>query len=127
MIFSRILIIIIIQVAIGYLVSPKITADPPDQSRAGEIDAQVLFKKHCKICHGEDGKGKTDLGEGLGARDFTDIEFQDSITDEEIVEQITNGTPEKMFPFKDKLTAEERKALVPVIRAFGGYEIPLYP
>ncbi len=109
---TRILIIIFLQVAIGYLVLPEIIAD--------DIDAQGLYKAHCELCHGEDGKGKTDLGEGLGARDFTEKKFQDSITDENILEQITNGTPEKMFPFKDKLTAEEMKALVPVIRAFGG-------
>ncbi|HJO47819.1 MAG TPA: hypothetical protein QF625_02660 [Candidatus Scalindua sp.] len=46
--------------------------------------------------------------------------FQNSITDEKILKQIENATPERMFPFKDKLTAEEMKALVPVIRAFGG-------
>jgi len=109
---SRILIIIIIQVALGYFVSPK--------TIAAEIDAQGLFKKHCVICHGEDGKGKTELGEGLEARDFTDKKFQDSITDEKIIEQIANGTPEKMFPFRDKLTQEEMEALVPVVRAFGG-------
>ncbi len=112
MITSRILIIIIIQVALGYFISPK--------TIAAEIDAQLLFKKHCVICHGEDGKGKTDLGEGLEARDFTDKKFQDSITDEKILEQIANGTPEKMFTFRDKLTPEEREALVPVVRAFGG-------
>ncbi|MFQ5685832.1 MAG: c-type cytochrome [Candidatus Scalindua sp.] len=109
---TRILIIIFSQAFIGYFMVPKTFAD--------EIDAQALFKKHCVICHGEDGTGKTDLGSGLGARDFTDKKFQDSITDEKILEQIVNGTPEKMFPFKDKLTPEERKALVPVIRAFGG-------
>ncbi len=109
---SRILIIIIIQVALGYFVTPK--------TIAAEIDAQGLFKKHCVICHGEDGKGKTELGEGLGARDFTDKVLMDALTDEKIIEQIANGTPEKMFPFRDKLTQEEREALVPVVRAFGG-------
>jgi mono/diheme cytochrome c family protein len=110
--FTRIVVIIFVQALIGYFMVPK--------AFAGIIDAQGLFKTHCVLCHGEDGKGKTDLGEGLGARDFTDKKFQDSITDEKILEQIENGTPEKMFPFKDKLTAEEMKALVPVIRAFGG-------
>jgi mono/diheme cytochrome c family protein len=110
--FTRILIVISLQAAIGFLVLPKIIA--------GDIDAQGLYKKHCALCHGEDGKGKTDMGKGLGARDFTDKKFQDSITDEQIVEQIKNGTQEKMFPFKDKLTSEEMKAFVPVIRAFGG-------
>lgn len=111
MILLRVFIVIVVQIALCYFVSPKVIA--------GEIDAQELYEKHCVICHGDDGKGKTDLGEGLGARDFTDKSFQDSITDEEIIEQITNGTPERMFPFKDKLTTEEMKALVFVIRAFG--------
>ncbi len=110
--FTRILIIIFLQAFIGYFMVPK--------TFAGEIDAQGLYKKHCILCHGEDGKGKTDLGEGLGARDFTDKKSQNSITDEKTLEQIENETEEKMFPFKDKLTAEEMKALVPVIRAFGG-------
>ena len=109
---TRIVIIIFVQALIAYFMVST--------TFAGIIDAQGLFKTHCVICHGEDGKGKTDLGEGLGARDFTDKKFQDSITDEKILEQIENGTEDKMFPFKDKLTAEEMKALIPVIRAFGG-------
>jgi mono/diheme cytochrome c family protein len=109
--FKKILIIAILQVAIGYLVLPEIFAN--------EIDGQDLYKRHCVLCHGEDGTGKTDLGSGLGARDFNDKEFQAGITDEQIVEQIKNGTEDKMFPFSDKLTAEEMHALVPVIRGFG--------
>lgn len=109
--FQKMVIVIALQAAIGFFALPRITAD--------EIDAQGLYKKHCVTCHGEDGKGKTDLGEGLGARDFTDSEFQTSITDEQIVEQITNGTEEKMFPFKDKLTIEEIRSLISVVRAFG--------
>jgi len=110
--FIRLLIAILIQTTIGYFMAPETFADG--------IDAQELYKKHCVLCHGEDGKGKTDLGEGLGARDFTDKGFQNAITDEHILEQINNGTEDKMFPFKDKLTEEEIKSLVPVIRAFGG-------
>lgn len=109
--FTRILIVVILQAAIGYLVLPEIFAN--------DIDGQDLYKRHCVLCHGEDGAGKTDLGSGLGARDFNDKKFQAGITDEQILEQITNGTEEKMFPFKDKLTSEEMHALIPVIRAFG--------
>ena len=109
--FTRILIVIILQASIGYLVLPEIFAN--------DIDGQDLYKRHCVLCHGEDGTGKTDLGSGLGARDFNDKEFQTGITDEQIVEQIANGTEDKMFPFKDKLSPEEMHALIPVIRAFG--------
>ena len=77
---TRIVIIIFVQALIAYFMVST--------TFAGIIDAQGLFKTHCVICHGEDGKGKTDLGEGLGARDFTDKKFQDSITDEKILEQI---------------------------------------
>ena len=108
---SKICMLIMVQLALSYFVTPKLFAD--------EIDANDLFKRHCVVCHGEDGTGKTDLGEGLGARDFTQKEFQDSITDERIIEQITNGSEGTMFPFKDKLTLEEMKALIPIIRAFG--------
>ncbi|MHC4320926.1 MAG: c-type cytochrome [Planctomycetota bacterium] len=109
--FKRILAIVFLQAAIGYLVLPEIFAS--------DIDGQELYTTHCVLCHGEDGTGKTDLGSGLGARDFNDKAFQDGITDEQIVEQIANGTADKMFPFNDKLSAEEMHALVPVIRGFG--------
>ena len=109
--FKRILIIVFLQAAIGYLILPEIFAS--------DIDGQGLYAKHCVLCHGEDGTGKTDLGSGLGARDFNDKEFQTGITDEQILEQIANGTEDKMFPFNDKLSPEEMHALVPVIRAFG--------
>ena len=107
--FKKILIIVFLQAAIGYLVLPEIMDD--------DIDAQGIYTKSCVICHGEDGTGKTDLGSGLGASDFSDKAVQDSITDEQIVEQIANGS-DKMFPFKDKLSEEEIHALVPIVRAF---------
>ncbi len=109
--FTRVLIVFFLQAAIGYLVLPEVNA--------GDIDGQGLYREHCVLCHGEDGTGKTDLGSGLGARDFNDKLFQDGITGEQIVEQVAYGTPGKMFPFNDKLTKEEIEALVPVIKAFG--------
>ncbi len=108
---TRALIIVFLQAAFGYLALPVIFAS--------DIDGQELYAKHCVLCHGEDGTGQTDLGSGLGARDFNDKAFQDGITDEQIAEQIANGTEEKMFPFKDKLSEEEMQALVPIIRGFG--------
>ncbi|HHT9126779.1 MAG TPA: c-type cytochrome [Candidatus Brocadiia bacterium] len=90
-----------------------------------EIDAKALFEKHCKLCHGDDGKGKTFLGEGLGARDFTDSKWEATITDEQMMKQINEGSQnlkpgedKRMFGFGDKLTQEEIKALIPFVRAF---------
>ena len=49
---------------------------------------------HCKTCHGEDGH-PTPLGAELGAREFANAEWQAKTTDEQIIKQISNGTPEK--------------------------------
>ena len=87
-------------------------------SKAADIDAKKLYMTHCKTCHGENGK-PTDLGIGLEARDFTDADWQAKATDEKIIKQINDGTPEKMMPFKEKLNQDEIKSLVPVVRSFG--------
>ena len=83
-----------------------------------DIDAKKLYMTHCKACHGENGK-PTDLGAGLEARDFADAAWQAKATDAQIIKQITDGTPDKMMPFKEKLSSDEIKALVPVVRSFG--------
>lgn len=82
-----------------------------------EVGSETLFKTHCIPCHGEDGKG-SDLGKGLGVPDFTDTNWQKTKTDERFVEQILNGTPDKMFAFKDKLNMDEVKALIAYVRKF---------
>ncbi|MDQ1274018.1 MAG: hypothetical protein QG591_2648 [Planctomycetota bacterium] len=87
-------------------------------AKAADIDAKKIYMTHCNTCHGENGH-PTDLGTGLGAREFANAEWQSKTTDEQIIKQINNGTPEKMMPFKEKLTQDEIKALVSVIRGFG--------
>lgn len=87
-------------------------------SKAGGGDAVKLYMTHCKACHGEKGN-PTELGLGLEARDLTDAKWQSTVTDEKIIKQIEDGTPEKMMPFKTKLSKEEINSLVPVVRGFG--------
>lgn len=87
---------------------------------AGLRTPQQNWEERCVACHGEDGKAQTKKGRGLKAKDFTRPKWQKHTTDEEIVSAITNGIPKKkMPPFKDKLSAEEIRALVPLLRAFG--------
>lgn len=118
-VFPRMFMLVAMQIAIGCFVLLHITTAAPVVNPAF-ITAQDTFKHHCIVCHGSDGTGKTDMGEGLGAPDFTDVCFQDSISDDDIIEQIRNGTEGKMFSFKDKLTVDEMKGLVLVIREFRG-------
>lgn len=86
-------------------------------AKATKIDAVKLYNKNCNACHDKNGR-PTDFGKELQTTDFTDKNWQSNTTDEKIIKQITDGTPEKMMPFKEKLSVGEISALVPVIRNF---------
>ena len=87
---------------------------------AGLRTPQQVWEERCIACHGEDGKAQTKKGRELKAKDFTRPKWQKDVTDEAIVSAITNGIPKKKMPaFKDKLSAEEIRALVPWLRALG--------
>jgi Cytochrome c, mono- and diheme variants len=83
---------------------------------AGKIDYKKIFENDCRKCHEKDGKG-TKRGKGLGVPDFTDGEWQDSVTDEQLIKSITNGK-KKMPKQAERLSPEEIKAMVKYIRFF---------
>lgn len=83
---------------------------------ADKIDYKKIFNNECKKCHGEDGKG-TKRGKKLGVPNFTDGEWQDSTTDTQMINSITNGK-KKMPAQKHKLSPEEIKAVIKYIRFF---------
>lgn len=86
-------------------------------------DAKVTFNKDCAKCHGQDGKGKTKMGEKLGIVDFTDDKKQNDMKDDTMMKAIKEGVKKKdsdatlMKAFSD-LSDDEAKALVAYIRAF---------
>jgi len=88
-------------------------------------DAKETYDKSCAKCHGEDGKGKTKMGEKLGVKDYTDAKVQGDLKDDEMAKAIKDGVKEKdsdkvkMKAFGD-LSDDEIKALVGYIRAFKG-------
>lgn len=77
------------------------------------------WKAKCKSCHGEDGKGKTKMGEKEKIPDLSDAAWQKRHTDDQLKDVITNGSKEnaKMKAFKDKLTPEQIDALVKHVRS----------
>lgn len=80
-------------------------------------DAAELYAKHCKSCHGADGKGQTTMGKKAKAKDYTTAEGQ-KWSDAEGVKAILDGK-EKMKGYKEKgITEADAKALVAYIRAF---------
>ena len=84
-------------------------------------DAKDIWAKDCAKCHGEDGKGKTKMGEKLGVKDYTDAKVQADMKDEKMTKAIKEGIKEedktKMKAFSD-LSDDEVKALVAHVRAF---------
>lgn len=83
---------------------------------AGKIDYKKIFKNECQKCHERDGKG-TKRGKKLGVPNFTDAEWQDSVTDEQLINSITNGK-KKMPKQEGRLSPEEIKEMVRYIRFF---------
>ena len=85
-------------------------------------DAKENWDKNCTKCHGADGKGKTKMGEKMGAKDYTDAKVQEGLKDDAmtkaIKEGIKDGETTKMKAFGDVLSDDEIKALIKHIRDF---------
>lgn len=73
-------------------------------------------QESCYYCHGNGGKG-TAKGQELGVPDFTDPEFQKSITDEGIVKHINKGS--KNCPsYQGKMSPEMIEKMAWIVRNF---------
>ena len=85
-------------------------------------DAKENWEKNCTKCHGEDGKGKTKLGEKLGMKDYSDAKVQEALKDDAMTKAIKDGVKDgdtiKMKGFGDVLSEDEIKALVKYTRDF---------
>jgi mono/diheme cytochrome c family protein len=85
-------------------------------------DAKENWEKNCTKCHGQDGKGKTKMGEKLGIKDYTDAKVQDGLKDDAMTKAIKEGVKDgektKMKAYGDVLSDDEVKALVKYVRDF---------
>jgi len=85
-------------------------------------DAEENWKQHCVRCHGPDGKGATKMGRKLKVKDLTQEKTQKRLTDDDITDLLANGYKdnsgeERMPAFGDKLSHEERTALIAFVRS----------
>lgn len=83
----------------------------------------ALYETHCAKCHGKTGAADTWRGRLSFAEDFTDASFQQGNDNSDILKAIDRG-PGVMPAFEEKLSLDERKALVQVIRSFGAAAAP---
>ena len=83
---------------------------------AGADARSENWQTYCSVCHGDDGKGQTEEGKKKGARDFTNLRWQEKVDDARLVRSVTKGH-DKMPAFEKKLSADEIKTLVAEVRA----------
>jgi cytochrome c6 len=80
------------------------------------VNPAVTYSKNCATCHGKDGRADTFKSRHhVHARDLTDARWQSSVSDERILESITNGRG-RMPAFKRKLTTEQITSLLEYVR-----------
>ncbi len=105
-------------------------AEPAAAAGPSEADiksADQKFATLCSTCHGLTGKGDTDMAKALkpSPRDFSNLAWQKSVSDEHIAKVIkeggaANGLSPSMAPWGAIVSDGEIKALVAKIRKFGG-------
>ncbi len=94
-------------------------------STPAQADAQAIYNKKCKKCHGATGKADTKMGKKYNIVDFTSADFQKKTSDEKMIKIIKEGYKDpknpkrKMRAYGKKLSDDEIKGLVKLIRSFG--------
>lgn len=99
------------------LLAPAASMTQPEKTSEPGGEGAALFNRHCAKCHGRDGRAKRFRGMVLGARNLTDPEWQEQVTDERISAAIRRG-PGPMPSFAEKLSDAEIDTLVAYVRQF---------
>ena len=84
--------------------------------------APQLYRRYCVSCHGTDGRAKTSKGKYSHARDLTDAQWHEDVSDERIFNSIMNGRNVRgnMPAFADKINEAEADSLVSFVRRMRG-------
>lgn len=86
-----------------------------------EVDAPAVYKKRCKMCHGDDATGATKAGKMMKTPDLTVAGNWKTATVEERVQQLREGAG-KMPKFAGKMSGEEMRAVSIYIRDLAGVD-----
>src|SRR5262245_50393805 len=110
----------VIALVLGVEVAAGLTvgrAQSPAASRNGQAAdlavVQGLYRQRCQRCHDADGSG-----ESSEAPNFADTRWQKSRTDVQLLVSILDGKGPNMPGFRGKMTDEQARGLVVLVRAF---------
>jgi mono/diheme cytochrome c family protein len=111
-------LLVLLAAIIGSIVFVNFKADASATSSARSVTQ--LYSRYCVACHGQDGKSQTKKGKFSHARDLTDTEWQDDVSDERLFNSIMNGRNVRgnMPAFSNKLKDQEAESLVGFVRRF---------
>ena len=110
-------IVLLATFATAYATLPATTYLSANAGTVPAVNSAQLYAKQCASCHGKDGRAKTIKGKLKHARNLTDGEWQQRVSDERIFNSIMNGK-EKMPAYGKKLSQEQIEALATYVRAF---------
>lgn len=85
--------------------------------------ARPVYEKYCVTCHGEQGEGDGVMAKFLDTppKDFTNVEYMETRTDQQLYTSISEGgaavgLSDKMAPWKHVLSEQEMKDLTLYVR-----------
>lgn len=85
---------------------------------AQAVEGYKLYQETCAKCHGESGHADNFRGYLYFARNFNSKEWQQKMSDADILKRINQG-PRIMPSYEKSLSDEQKAALIRVIREFG--------
>jgi len=97
----------------------KKVKSPIEATAENVASGKKLFDGKCSVCHGDDGKGNTDMAASLPKKpaDLTRKEME-SVSDGELFWLVANGLPQSGMPsFKTKLSDNEKWQVVSFVRS----------
>lgn len=94
--------------------APEAFNATPNAAPKPAFDAKAFYAKSCAVCHGADGKGGAS---SAMVPNFSDAAWQRRHDEAKLVAAIANGKG-TMPAFKERLSEEQIKALVALLRTF---------
>lgn len=99
----------------------EVLENPFDLDAASVRAGKAVYLRDCRVCHGEDGRGHTEMVEFLAVKpsNLIDEEWTYGSEDADLYRVIRDGTDTEMEGFGDKLSVERMWHVVNYLRSIG--------